>query len=71
MKYRIQSWLKVAVTSCMLSIQIVCKLEDLNGFLKENKSKIGGFPLIGRRMESMFIIIGVMCSEFDNFCKIG
>ena len=29
------------------------KLEDLNGFLKENKSKIGGFPPIGGRMESM------------------
>ena len=25
----------------------------LNGFLKENKSKIGGFPPIGGRMESM------------------
>ena len=30
------------------------KLEDLNGFLKENKSKIGGFPPIRGRMESMY-----------------
>ena len=29
------------------------KLEGLNRFLKENKSKIGGFPLIRGRMESM------------------
>ena len=29
------------------------KLEDLNGFLKENKSKIRGFPPIRGRMESM------------------
>ena len=29
------------------------KLEDLNGFLKDNKSKIGGFPSIRGRMESM------------------
>ena len=28
------------------------KLEDLNGFFKENKSKIGGFPPIGGRMET-------------------
>ena len=28
----------------MLSIQIFLKLEDLNEFLKENESKIGGFP---------------------------
>jgi len=33
------------------------KLEDLNGFLKENKSKIGGFPPIRGRMESLLIII--------------
>ena len=31
------------------------QLEDLNGFLKENKSKIGGFPPIGGIMESMGI----------------
>ena len=29
------------------------KLEDLNGFLKGYQSKIGGFPPIGERMESM------------------
>ena len=29
------------------------KLENLNGFLKENESKIEGFPPIGGRMESM------------------
>ena len=29
------------------------QLEDLNGFLKENKSKNGGFPPIRGRMESM------------------
>ena len=29
------------------------KLEDLNGFLKENKCKIGGFPPSRGRMESM------------------
>ena len=33
--------------------KIKAKLEDLNGFLKENKSKLGGFPPIGERMESM------------------
>ena len=32
------------------------KLEDLNGFLKENKRKIGGFPPIRGRMESMLNI---------------
>ena len=31
------------------------KLGDLNGFLKENKNKIGGFGPIGGRMESMVI----------------
>jgi len=35
--------------------KIKAKLEDLNGFLKENKSKIGGFPPIRGRMESMNI----------------
>ena len=29
------------------------KLEDLYGFLKENKSKIGGFPPIRGIMKSM------------------
>ena len=29
------------------------KLEDLNEFLKENKSKIGGIPPIVGRLESM------------------
>ena len=31
------------------------KLEELNVFLKGNKSKIGGFPPIRGRMESMNI----------------
>ena len=33
--------------------KIKAKLEDLNGFLKENKSKIEGYPPIRGRMESM------------------
>ena len=33
------------------------KLEDLNGFLKENKSKIRGFPPIRGRMESMIYYV--------------
>ena len=35
------------------------KQEDLNGFLKENKSKIGGFPPMGLRMKSMTININM------------
>ena len=35
--------------------QLKAKLEDLKGFLKDNKSKIGGFPPIRGRMESMII----------------
>ena len=31
------------------------KLEDLNGFLEENKSKIGGFPPIRRRMDESML----------------
>ena len=31
------------------------KLEDLNGFLKEIKSKVGGYTPIGGRMESMLL----------------
>ena len=30
-------------------------LEDLNGFFKENKSKIGRFPPMGGRMERKII----------------
>ena len=33
------------------------KLEDLNEFVKENKSKTVGFPPIGGRMESMVFVI--------------
>ena len=36
------------------------KLEDLNRFLKENKSKIGGFPPIRGRMESMHITVKLL-----------
>ena len=40
------------------------KLEDLNGFLKENKSKIGGFPQFGGRIERMI-------NKLTNFIQIG
>ena len=41
------------------------KLEDLNGFLKENKSKIRGFPPIRGRMESMYIMI--IINKINNY----
>ena len=43
-------------------------LEDLNGFLKENKSKIGGFPPIRGRMESMFL--KQICSKTEKNGRI-
>jgi len=33
--------------------KMMANLEDLKGFLKETKNKIGGFPPIRGRMESM------------------
>ena len=35
--------------------KLKAKLEDFNWFLKENKSKIRGFPPIRGRMASMYL----------------
>ena len=52
------------------------KQEDLNGFLKENKSKIEGFPPIGGRMEGKHVFgnlfeIEQKCFFNNTNCAIG